>query len=505
MIDMPKTSLARGAFVLVLAALGATEPRDAAAQQAPAAMSLEEAVQLARRYNPAFQRQRNDEAVADWNVRAAYGAILPSLTLSSSLDWQGEGVQRFGLFSGEDLGLTRTPPYYFSSYGIRLNMNLSGGTLFRMAQERAQRQSTVAAIEAAAFTLEADVTRQYLAALRARDNVALARRELEAAEEALRLADARAAAGAATRLDAAQAEVERGRAQVDLLQATAAAETEKLRLLQRVGVEMNGDFELTSQLVVFEPTWSLEDLSRAAMQQHPQLVAARAAESAGAAAARAARMQYLPSVNISGGWSGYTRMTRNEAYLIGNAEESAQNRIDNCMRTNDIYSRLAQPLPPDDCSRHALTDTQRSNILAANSQWPFNFTEQPPAFALTLTLPVFNGFTREAQLQTAAAAASDARHLRREEELNRRTTVATSFLALQTAYRAVGIEERNVAAAAEQLELAQERYRLGAGSILELTQAQATRARAEQAHLVALYSFHENLAELEAAVGHRLR
>jgi outer membrane protein len=83
--------------------------------------------------------------------------------------------------------------------------------------------------------------------------------------------------------------------------------------------------------------------------------------------------------------------------------------------------------------------------------------------------------------------------------------VATSYLALQTAYRAVSIEERNVVAAAEQLELARERYRLGAGSILELTQAQATRARADQAHLVALYSFHENLAELEAAVGRRLR
>lgn len=502
MTDMTMRRLAVGAAVAVLVA-GSDVPL--AAQHAPPTLSLEEALQLARRHNPAFLRQRNDEAVADWNVRAAYGSLLPSLTVSGGLDWQAGGVQRFGLFSGEDLGLTRTPDYYFSGYGIRLNMNVSGGTLFRMAQERAQRQATVASIEAAAFTLEADVARQYLAALRARDNVVLTRRELDAAAEALRLAEARASAGAASRLDVAQAEVEHGRAQVALLQADATAEAEKLLLVQRLGLDVTSAFELTTELVVFEPTWSLDELTTAAMHGHPQLVAARAAESAGAAAARAARMQYLPTISLSGGWSGWTRMTRNEGYLIEQAEEAATNRVQGCQRTNDLYSRLAQPLPPEDCSRFVLTDANRAAILEQNAMWPFNFTKEPPSFGLVLSMPIFNGFTREAQLQTAAAAASDAKHQRREEELNRRTAVATSFLALQTAYRAVAIEERNVRAAAEQLELATERYRLGAGSILELTQAQATRARADQAHLAALYSFHENLAALEAAAGRRLR
>jgi outer membrane protein len=124
------------------------------------------------------------------------------------------------------------------------------------------------------------------------------------------------------------------------------------------------------------------------------------------------------------------------------------------------------------------------SVLEANSAWPFNFTRSRHGVGReAVSLPIFNGFTREAQVQTAAAAAEDAKHQRREEELNRRATVATAYLALQTAYRAVAIEERNVAAAAEKLELARERYRLGAGSILELTQAQATKARADQAHL----------------------
>jgi outer membrane protein len=480
-------------------------PVTGAAQQPPATLSMEEALQLARRYNPSYRMQVNDEAVADWQVRAAYGSLLPSFSVSSSLDWQAGGVPNVGLLSGSDFGLARTPDYLFSGYRLGVNLNLSGGTFFRMAQERAAREATRARIDAAAYTLEAEVTRSYLTALRARDAVALARQEWTTAQEALRLAEARFDAGSGTRLDVAQAEVESGRAEVALLQAQSMAEMEKLRLMQRLGVEATQDVELTTSLRMFQPEWSLDELTQLALQQHPQLVSARASESASRAAARSARMAYLPTLSIGGGWSGTSRTTRDEAYLLDQAQDNAAARVRNCETTNDLYSRLARPLPAQDCSRFAFNDEMRAAVLAANDVFPFNFTTRPPSFGLILSMPIFNGFTREAQMQQASAAAEDARHLRREEELNRRTTVATSYVALQTAWRSVAIEERNVAAAAEQLELARERYRLGAGSILELTQAQASKARADQAHLNAIYSFHENLASLEAAVGRQLR
>lgn len=478
---------------------------DLGAQQAPATMSLDEAVQLARRYSPSYRQQVNDESVADWNVRAAYGALLPSLSLNAGLDWRGGGTPRIAGLSGEELGLRRTPDYLFSDYGVGISWSVSGGTFFRMAQERAARDATSARIEAAAYTLETNITRQYLSALRARDAVELAERELASTDEALKLAEARVEAGAAPRMDAAQAEVERGRAEVTLLQAQASAETEKLRLLQSIGLDVDQTVDLTTELAVFEPTWTQEELMQAAMQSHPQLTAARAAESAGRAAARAARMSYLPTLSVGGGWSGYTQHSMDEGYLINSAQTSAARNVASCERTNDLFSRLADPLPPQDCSEFAFTEADRARIINSNSLFPFDFTKQPPSFGLNLSLPIFNGFAREAQVQQASAAAQDAKHQRREEELSRRTTVATSYLAVQTAYRAVAIEERNVAAAAEQLELARERYRLGAGSILELTQAQATKARADQAHLAALYSFHENLADLESAVGRPLR
>ncbi len=80
-----------------------------------------------------------------------------------------------------------------------------------------------------------------------------------------------------------------------------------------------------------------------------------------------------------------------------------------------------------------------------------------------------------------------------------------AYGALVTAYRRVTIEERNREAADEQLRLARERYRLGAASFLELSDAETIKAQADREHLAALYGFHEALAGLERATGQRLR
>ncbi len=492
---------------LGLAILLALIPALLVAQEAPATLTLEEAIELARAYNPDFRVRANDEVAADWQVRSAYAALLPSVNVSSGLTYQASGTPRFGIFSGEDVGIGRTPPSYFSDYSIGLGLTLSGATFFNMAQQRANRAATEAGIDAAAYQLATDVTAQYLAVLRARDNVALAEAALESAEESKRLVDARMAVGEATRLEVTQAEVERGRAEVALVQAENTYASSKLQLMQQIGQPIDREVELTSEFAVFEPTWSLAELQDAALRSHPQLISAQKAEDATVAAARAAKMSYLPTLRFSGGWSGFVRRIGDEQYLLDQARGSAQNAMENCQFWNTVASGLSNPLPgyPQDCSRFTLTPAQERAILSSNDAYPFNYDPNPASFGVDISLPIFNGFQREVDVQNARLAADDAKHRVRAEELARRTQVATQLMALQTAHRTVALEERNVAAATEQLELAQERYRLGAGSILELTQAQENRVRADQAHLAAIYGFHEALAGLEAAVGRRLR
>ena len=61
----------------------------------PIELTLEEAIATARQYNPAFQAIRNDHVVADWDVKSAYGSLLPSVSANAGVSWQGAGEQRF--------------------------------------------------------------------------------------------------------------------------------------------------------------------------------------------------------------------------------------------------------------------------------------------------------------------------------------------------------------------------------------------------------------------------
>ena len=73
------------------------------------------------------------------------------------------------------------------------------------------------------------------------------------------------------------------------------------------------------------------------------------------------------------------------------------------------------------------------------------------------------------------------------------------------AYEGAVIEERNQVAAEEQLRLASEQYRLGLVSFLQLVEAETVKAQADRALLGAIFTYHQNLASLEATIGAPLR
>ena len=51
----------------------------------------------------------------------------------------------------------------------------------------------------------------------------------------------------------------------------------------------------------------------------------------------------------------------------------------------------------------------------------------------------------------------------------------------------------------------QDRYKIGATTFVDLTQARATYERAESDRINAIYDYHKAFAALESAVGHPLR
>jgi outer membrane protein len=488
--------------------LGATSVSLAGQAAAPATLTLQEAIELARRNNPDFLQQSNDVGVANWAVRDAYGALLPSASAGVSYSYSAAGNQRIGNIPGSDLGLETSTDYYSSSASLSLSYRLSAQQLLAPGQQKANRRATVAGIDAAGFNLEANVVRQYLAVLRAQENVTLAQQELESAKTNQMLADAKVATGGAIPLESKQAAVQVGRVEVQLLQAQNAVANEKLRLMQLLGVQFNEQFELTSTFTVSDVPGSREAFTSAALSGHPTIRSARANEEASVSSYKMAKSAYLPSLSLSTGLSGFMRQAGNSDFLVAQARAGAPGSLAQCELLRNISNGLSTPLPgaPTPCSLDMFLPTpeQEQAIRDRNNVFPFKYEGEPLGLSMSISLPIFDGFSRERQLQTSRVAVTDAELRVRAEELRIRTEVGAAYANATTGRRSVELEARNRDLAAEQLELARERYRFGAGTFLELNDAQTVKARADQAYLNALYNYHEALAALESAVGRPL-
>lgn len=485
--------------------LALARPLGAQEQAVPPALSLEQAIEIARTHNPGFRQTRNDADLAGWSVRQAWGALLPQASASAGVQWQGSGEQQLGSITLGDLGFRGQPSYYLSNYRLGLSYSLDWATLRGPAQARAEQRATDAQIEAAAANLVSQVTNAYVEALRQQESLRISELQLENSEYNLRLAEAQLSVGAVTAIDVGQAQVQVGRSRVRVLQARNAVATARTRLLQQLGQPMGQDFELTTRFELTEPTWTEAELEAVALRRNPTLEARRRARESAEIGVDAARSPYFPSLTISTGLSGFTREASSVDFQIAQAQRQVASSIAQCVATNDLYARLANPLPPVDCSRFVFTDAQRQAIIDQNDQFPFAFQRSPPTVSLQISLPIFTGFGRERNLEAARLQRDDLVEQIREQEIALQADIAIGLANVRTAYESALLEEQNRALAERQLLLARERYQLGEITFVDLVDAQTVLAQAEADRLAAVYAYHDLVTALETLVGAPLR
>ncbi len=478
-----------------------------------APLTLGEAIRLAERNSPTYLQQLNDLGPANWGVRAARaGLFLPTADASFFTAWQDQGEQRFGAFTSTQ------PAVLLSSWNFNLRYTLNGTTLFRPGQRTAERKAVEARIDDAGLTLRTQVTSAYVEVLRLQDRAEQASRELRRSQEHLRLAQAREEVGAGTRLETMQAEVARGRAEIDLIQARNAARVAKLRLVHALGVpELPADrIDLVSEFRVFEPQYSLEDLLADALNRHPSLASLRASRQAVSASVKVAKSAYLPSLSLQANWSGFAREETNAtqaiAGQISSAQQNASIQLQSCNQLADLFEAALPPAPApfDNCSATFAFTADDSASLAtsfrqANDQFPFSFQNEPLTLNAFVSIPIFNGFDRQLQVEQAVAQRNDLMHRVRGLELQIRADVTEAVHNLETAQQTVRLQEENTTRAQEELRLARERYQLGAGTFLELLDSETLATQAEVDQIESVYAFHQALTALEAAVGRPLQ
>jgi outer membrane protein TolC len=85
------------------------------------------------------------------------------------------------------------------------------------------------------------------------------------------------------------------------------------------------------------------------------------------------------------------------------------------------------------------------------------------------------------------------------------TEVTQAYLNLTAASQTVALQEQNAARAQEELQFAEERYRVGAVTFLDVTTSRGTLEQALIDRVNAIYDYHKAFAALESAVGRPLR
>jgi outer membrane protein len=466
----------------------------------PTTLTIDQAIELARRNNPDLQQAQNKRIGARAAVRSAYGALLPGADASLTALRQQGGQQ---IFSGTSLGASSDVNQ--SNYQIGINYRINSATIITPSLQRANRDAVEADITGATENLRSNVSQQYLTTLQAEANADLQDTLVVASQQELILAQAREIVGSGTQLDVQRAEVALGLQRVQALKARSQVEIEKLRLFQLMGVTQPPNVKLVSQFTVTPINLDLQQLIASARNQNPGVVALRSREHVADLNVKREKGEYSPTLSLSTGIGGYTYGFTNSNFPVQQAAAQLESDKASCIRTEEVRAALNLSNQLTQCNAMAFTDAEAQAIRSSNSKFPFSFTKSPRSVSATLSLPLFDGFAREQRVQEAMANRSDARYSVRARELALTADVTAAYLTVQTAEKTAELQEQNAEKAKQELKLVQDRFRIGATTFVDLTEARATYERAESDRINAVYDYHKAFAALESAVGHPLR
>jgi outer membrane protein len=417
------------------------------AQEAPARkLSLADALEIARQNNPDYLTYVSARAPASWALtNSTVRLFTPTAGVSGGYTYQaaanGQIIQGFQI--------PATPSYHQSNLTFGLSYQLSGTSIANRGYAASQLHAADMDIAGALTLLQTSVKQEYINLLEARAQADYAEHVVNRAQELLNLAQARYNVGQGTMIDVRRAQVDKGTADVLLLQARQNVDIEVLRVYQWLGVPAPEPphVEPTDTFPVVQPTYNEDSLVALALQANPQVRAIRAREGAATWNVRGAYSQYLPSLQAQAG-------------------------------------------------------TGKSWITQGTTSYN---QKNPWYFSVGLSLPIYDAFSRNYQISQAHSIQESLNQSIRKQELSVRANVSAAYLALVTAYQTISVQANNRTAADEALSLATERYRVGSGSIIELLDARVTSEKAGFDYISAVYNYHKAIAALEQAVGLPLR
>jgi len=428
--------------VLPLATAGAQAPGDSLHP-----ISLQEAVSLAQRNAPAAVQARGTLRTTSSSVRSAYGAYMPSLSASAGQSKQSS--QRFDALRNQVI--SSNAPWNYNA-GLSANLELWDG--MRRYNDLRARNADVDAAEAnetsVKFSVALQVKTQYANVLAARESEASARAQLEQAQASMVASVARVKAGAATVSDSLRSAIAVGNARLAILNAQNSIRVASATLTRLVGTPfmVTANPADTANFAIV-PIDSVGVFTMAL--RGPAVQSAEMALSASAAAERSSKSTYMPRISMSYSYSG----NGTDPYGFG-------------------------------------SDTTKRFLYGSNLGFSASF-------------PLFNNFTREDNVLRAKVSHDNAAANLRDARLLAQQNMVQQLGALRTAEERIQIQQASVVAAQEDLRVQNQRYTLGASTLLDLLTSQSTLNGARAALIQARQDYRIARAQIEAVIGRDLQ
>jgi outer membrane protein TolC len=313
-----------------------------------------------------------------------------------------------------------------------------------MRAARAGQQAADASLIDARFQQALTTTNQFLDALAASQLLRVRESSVRRAEQQLKVSVNKLRAGSATRSDSLRSLVTLGTAQLDLITTQAQLAAAEANLARLIGIAGRVQAADDSAFYRVLPAVDSAALRAEAESKSPRVKSAAASAAEARASVSASRSSYWPTLSLTAntGWNG--------------------------SRAND-YS------------------LQNQRQVSLGLRWN-----------------LFNGFQRELNIaqqvaneDLAEATASDAQRQVQAE-------LITALAQLDAARQRIQITGISVAAATEDLRVQQERYRLGASTIVDLLTSQEALNQAEVDVVNARFDYLRAKAQLEALIGRNL-
>jgi len=418
-------------------------------------LTLDQAIKIALQKNTGLISQENELAKGESGVDAAYGNFLPDLNAYGSWDWNR--VEEAGRTSNVN-GVNVTFPASNSesrSYGVGANSNV---VLFDGLSNFANLSRSKNSLDAIKLSIEGkkqEVVFQtinlYYSVVESDQLLKVREEDVKQQQKNLETIEERNRLGSLTKADVYQQQVQLGNAELEVIRASNTLETAKSNLLYYLGLDVLEKYTYSESLTDKELTILDTDINTDYTKLNDLVNQALAN-----------RKDYLAQK--------LTLDSFNDNVTIANSRHWPR------LSGNAGYGSFA----------NAVGDIFNSHNFSAG---------------LTLSIPIFSGFSTQNAIQIAEVDAMNYELQVSDTERLIKQNLQKTFLDLEAAKKALLVTEKNVKAAEENLKIEQEKYNLGAGKLLDVLIASTAYQNATTNYINAQFYYIRLSEELKYNLG----